>query len=443
VVTPLACGNPGTDYFVDPLNGSDVTGNGSGALGDGGTAPGCAFKTITRAFQVLATGAAPGTRVVVLGPSTLDSSELYPLVVPANVVVTTRGGAVDLGQYAPTVDAFFQLAYPKSGIEGGPGAPLTVWWPANDAIAVTAGSDDTTFVKNTMIRGYTGIGTGIEVYEGARLSIGEGVVVQYGAIGLFVSGHADISVPAGHATTSFNGMTFIDLGNGPTDGGRGIVVEGSITIHGVPGTTPGTGTVVVNDNQGTGLKIDQSYLGSTEPNVIDGLVAHSNGVYYFNHGGFGFPGIFIGGGSTAKLRNSVVLGNAIGVTVGTAQAPTGTRLNGLDRIDLGVGTLADGGSDLGHNVLQAAPGADGNLGTGLCLEVDPGSGTLNAAGNVFSGPRDCAGSSPGSVTLGKFCTDGDVAIVESGVLPDGGVVPGDGGGLPSNHVDTSNCALGQ
>jgi hypothetical protein len=375
--------------------------------------------------------------VIVLGPSTVGPGEVYPLTVPANVVVTTRGGAVDVGRSSPTTyEGFFWLASPKSGIEGGAGAPLTLRTPMNFGIQVRPGSDDTTFVRNLAIQGYQS--TGIFVVPRARLSIGEGVVVTGGYEGVVVSGHADISVPAGHATTSFNATEFQRFGDGSFYGGRGIIVGGSITIHGVPGATSDTGTVVVNDNAGEGVYIDQQGTAAPQENLIDGLVAHGNGLSMYD-GGYAFAGIHVGGGSHVKVRRSVLLGNGVGVEVATATTAGGPRLNGLDAIDLGVAALADGGSDYGHNVLQSA--SDGNKGSGICLAVDPGSGTLNAAGNVFSGPRDCAGSSPGNVVLWRgSCARGDLGMFE---LTDAGLaIAGDAGGFRGNGIDVSNCGIG-
>ena len=112
------------------------------------------------------------------------------------------------------------------------------------------------------------------------------------------------------------------------------------------------------------------------------------------------------------------------------------RLNDLAQIDLGVGGLADGGSDYGHNVVQALPGEGANGGAGICLYVDPNTGTLNAAGNVFAGPRDCAAASPGALTFSNLCgVHADLGIV---TLTDGGLVM-DGGGTLGNDINASNC----
>jgi hypothetical protein len=218
--------------------------------------------------------------------------------------------------------------------------------------------------------------------------------------------------------------------------GQGIVVSGSVSIHGVPGATPGTGTVVVSDNCGTGVH-EAGFTDVTPPeSVIDGLVVYGNGMAGPFCAGYNYSGIFIGGGSNVKIRNSVVLGNGAGVKVATVQTIDGQRLNDLGKIDLGVATLADGGNDFGHNVLQALPDAGANLAFGLCLVVDHNTGTLNAAGNVFAGPRDCAGASPGTLTFSNDCSNHtDLGIITH---TDGGLFM-DAGGTRGNAINAANC----
>lgn len=428
----LACGAPGSDLFVDPVNGSD-NGNGSGKSPSGAPTPECAFKTITHALAALPAIPSPGTRIVVIGPARVDAGETFPITLPANVVLTTQGGDVDL---RPTsgVDSIVFLAHPLSGIRGSAGAALTLWPFMTQGVEVAAGSDDTTFLEDVVINGYQSIG--IQVAPRARLTVGEGVTSRGNLVGMEVDGHATISVPSGHATTSFSRNLHLNEPPPPM-AGNGLVVSGSVTIHGVPGATPETGTVVVSGNCGEGVRV-ANYLGATPPeSVIDGLVVYGNGVSGPSCGGYSFAGMFIAGGSNVKLRNSVVLGNGVaGVEVGTITANDGRRLSDLGKIDLGVATLADGGSDWGHNVLQALPEAGANRGSGLCLFVDHGAGTLNAAGNVFAGPRDCAGASPGALTFSNICNQRtDLGIITQ---TDGGLFM-DAGGTRGNGINAANC----
>ena len=49
------------------------------------------------------TPAAPGTRIIVLGPATLGAAEAIPIILRANIVLTTLGGAVTLRTPEPAV----------------------------------------------------------------------------------------------------------------------------------------------------------------------------------------------------------------------------------------------------------------------------------------------------------------------------------------------------
>lgn len=433
----ISCAAPGSDYFVDPVGGSDDTGTGSGMSSGGAPTPACAFKTITHALQALPATPAVGTRIVVIGPSRVDTGETFPITLPENVVLTAERGDVDVRPTA-FVLAVIRLAHPHSGIRGSSGATLSIW-TGTYGVQVMTGTDDTTFLEDVVVGNPPpgwGVGTAVQVNPRARLTIGEGVTVRGSQIGMAVSGHATVSVPSGHRTTSFSGNAFVGAPP-PPQNGWGIFVSGSLTMNGVPGTSPGTGTVVVNDNDGIGINIDQLGVASPPPIVIDGVVVYHNGVSP-TPGGYTFSGIFITTGSNVTLRNSVVLANgASGIDVRTVTATGIRRLSDLSKIDLGVaGGLADGGNDYGHNVVQALQGEGENGGAGICLFVDPGSGTLNAAGNVFSGPRDCAGASPGALSYSYICgTHADLGIV---TVTDGGLVM-DGGGTRGNDINAANC----
>src|SRR5262249_39843883 len=67
-----ACNN----YYVDPVNGNDLN-TGCPSLGiDAGTSS-CAFRTITRAVQVMGTACAP-TLLHVIGPANVGAGESFP-----------------------------------------------------------------------------------------------------------------------------------------------------------------------------------------------------------------------------------------------------------------------------------------------------------------------------------------------------------------------------
>jgi hypothetical protein len=415
----------GTDYFVDPINGNDATGTGSQTLGDGGPSAGCAFKTLTRALEVIPGLPAPGSRIIVLGPSTVGSSERFPIALRSNLVLTTQGGAVTID--VPSQRIGFYLIGLRSGIQGGAGAPLTIrgQGPTDGTGVRATGTDDSTLLENLSIRGFH---TGIEVTR--RLTIGQGVSSSSNSIGLAVAtsvAHATINVPAGKTTTSFSANA--------TDGIY-VAAGAAIALTGVPGATVGTGTVVTNGNQ-MGLEIVQLSTAPPPPSVIDGLVSFENGA----------SGLHFSAGTRVKVRNSVSLGNFDqGVLVSTAILAA-ARLNDLSGIDLGsTTTLGDGGIDYGHNTFQAVSGSSPNVNSGICVSLDPGSGTLSAAGNTFAGPLDCTAASPGPVGYSGPGTCGsrqDLGLLVNLYL-DGGWVDAAAydagpGGYAGVNVDLSNC----
>jgi hypothetical protein len=441
------CAPPSTEYFVDPANGSD-TGTG---------APGCPLRTITRAIQMLPAFPLPGTRIIVLGPATISTGETFPLILPSDTVLTTQGGAVAIeppvhrgvcpmgnGVVEP---AAVCLASPRSGIQGGAGAPLTIGHPFvpervyDEGLQVFKGADDSTFLENVTIHDFCYGGITV---NGGRLTIRGGVSstnnLGYGIAG---RGHVTIDVPAGQPTTSFSYNS--DFG----------IATGGVDIRGVPGTAPGTGTVVVHDNYNAldcnnnpDLPYQGPYAGlivesnpadpsgtvtyGTTANSVVGLVSYGNRM-----------GINAQGGSNLKVRGSVLL-DPVGVMIQRVSytMPDGGvgYVEDLSRIDLGTtAALPEGGVDYGYNVLTPQTDAGpGYFVTGICLNMDPDAGTLNAAGNVFPGGRDCSGTSPGRLSVSSQCF-GDLGIftyTDAG-YPD--APTDDAGGYAGNYINAANC----
>jgi hypothetical protein len=408
----------GNVYAVDPANGSDQTGN-------GGSTAGCAFKTITRALQVVGAPAEP-TTISVLGPSTVSTGETFPLILPDDVSVTTSGGAVTVD--VPAGKSGFTLSSPNSSIYGGTGAALTISGQGNTAtngIVATTGSAATTEISNLTVTGFED--DGILVQFAGILTIGEGVTstlngtattatTRHDGLHVTGTGNAIINVPQGSTPTHFDGNT-----------NHGILVDGSgsITLTGsVINATAGTGTVTANGNYAAGLWVAQTAGTVAAPapvNSVNGLVAFGN-----TDGN----GIRIVPGSALKLRNSATLGNeASGINVSNEAAFGGS--NDITHIDLGSPATADAGADYGNNALQEALGAAGhNTGVGICLDVRANGGTLLAAGNVF-GTTNCAAAlgDAGAPVLTSNATCG--AGADLGIM-----VAGGGGG---NDINVTQC----
>ncbi|MGH7440439.1 MAG: hypothetical protein ACRENE_32515, partial [Polyangiaceae bacterium] len=441
----------GTDYYVDPVNGDDALGTGSIAPGEGGPSTGCAFKTVTRALDVIPLTAVAGTRIILLGPTTFGAAETMPIRLRAHIVLATQGGAVELDFPRSTFQSnMIVLLGPGAGLQGSAAAPLTLAGLSSyDFISFpdwgvesVKGTDDTTFVENVTLENF-GV-SGVFVAAGGVLTIRQGVV-STGAqqIGLEVAGRATVSVAAGEVPSSFSFNSIYNTFIGaPRVAGAGISVAGagSIAVHGVPGSTPDTGTIVANGNANSGLTLSGSGTSSPSPSVIDGLVSYGNGPSSFIPALDPSGGVVLYGGSNVRMRNSVSLGNVFsGVVVIPlpATTPDAGANDDVSRIDLGTTALLDGGGvDWGHNVLQAADGG-ANGQAGLCLGLDPGSGALAAAGNVFSGV-DCSGASPGAIAASRGQCGAGVDVGFGTYLPDAGAYEA-GPGYAGNDVNVANC----
>jgi hypothetical protein len=423
--TCTTCASPSAaDIYVDPVNGSDTSGTGAQTLSDGGASSNCAFKTITRALQVVGS---PGGAVTihVIGPATVAAGETFPIKIPQNVTVTTQGGAVTVNvpaqasAGAPTVG--FELAHASSGIIGGTGAALTISGQsktANVGVLVLSGSTDGTSLQDLTISNFKN--DGIDIAGGATLSIRQGVSSTGNLDGLNVFGttasHAIINIPNGQRTTSFNQNV-----------NHGILVQqqGYVLITGTPSGNS-TGTVETNANtNGAGVRITQSGTTPTQAQIT-GLVSYGNGLH----------GMHVLGGSNLQLRNSIILANLRnGVMVSTGPSNNGDVSN----IDLGTSS-----SSYGFNTLQASLGNNPNTLSGICLTLPAGSGTLAAEGNIFS-TLNCNADGGTLTSTQDLCGGGkDIGIVAVLRLADGGMLDAaayDAGSssFGGNNIDTNLC----
>jgi hypothetical protein len=404
----------GNKYFVDPVNGNDATATGSGAAG-GQPNPACSFKTVTKALSTVGGFAVPGTQIVVVGSASvtisLDPSEIMPIVVPANVTISTKTGPIHVTLPVTGDPNFgnisgFQLSGDQSGITPDPSAPLILDGSTNTSgigIGVAPGNNKTAILTYVTVQN-TG-GHGIVVTNGT-LNVGQGVTSKGAGTavkkrdGLNISGGTvNINVGSGQAPTSFLNNTQ-----------HGIYVTGAavLNINGSPVVSPspnGQGTVVVGGNANAGVHIFEA-PGAAAMSAVNGLVSWGNLL----------SGMKIYGGSKVKVRNSVFLNNATNGLYVLAFSATGAG-NDLSQIDLGTS------ADHGGNYLQALIGSSPDL-TGVCVSMSSGMGALSlkAAGNIFAGPTDCSVSSAalvrstncsGFVDLGVVSQSGTTVTVDA------------------------------
>ncbi|HEY8086470.1 MAG TPA: hypothetical protein VIF09_01455 [Polyangiaceae bacterium] len=411
----------GTAVVVDPKNGDDATGFGSGTAG--GTANGvCAFKTITYALAHLGTA----KTVNVLGTAHLGTKgagfngETFPLAVPAGVSVI--GGTAPV----PTIEV------PTGTGNAGVGFLLA-----------TAGSVVQSFVLNGNSAGIHGVqaSTG----STAATSIDAVEVTGMAAAGIRVDGTGILTIGAGTQVhnngitgqTELSGLHVTDTGHAVITGGTapikfylngqdGILVDGAGSVHitGTPGTGI-TGNVLTEQNTGSGLVIHQTApaAGSLTQNVVTGLVAVKNTL----------DGAQLFAGSNVVVRGSVFLSNSnSGVHVDSTGAAA-TQTFDVSKIDLGTDTT----TNAGKNTFQAH-GANANTFAGLCLDIQPAkSQSLNAEGNTWvSSTNAVADCSAAKSTL----TENGVGKACLGAVDVGGTGLSAVVAATSNGVDVALCS---
>jgi hypothetical protein len=277
----------------------------------------------------------------------------------------------------------FLLHHPASGLSN-----LTVDGTNHTAsygVYVSAGSDVSTTlasldVQNMARDGIRVAGTGVLTVSGGVHATLNGTSGNP-ADGLHVGdqAHAKIVVLSGDAVHFDHN----------TAHGIYVVAAGSIELSGAPGSG-GAGTITTSFNTAAGLWIEQTPGASVPTNTVTGLVSWANTG----------NGLRIVGGSAATLRQSYILANGSNGILISTYVNGGARNNDTSKIDLGSTT----GPSYGGNTVQAALGGNPNSAAGICLSLDRMAGsTLNAAGNIFSGPTDCS-SSTATLTKNGSCS---------------------------------------
>ncbi|HYQ44170.1 MAG TPA: hypothetical protein VER11_19445 [Polyangiaceae bacterium] len=358
-----------TVYFVDPANGNDSNGTGSAKSG-GQAANACAFKTITRALQVIGSPTqASGAVVKLKGNVGAATGETFPISVPQYVVIQ--------GLTAPVT---VTLAAGKSGfnfvgtgstlkdliLEGGGISDVAVRLATSDLSATL----DAVTVQNTAA-------TGVDVSAGT-LTLLAGTTVQMAGTtaarqeGITVEGTGKLiaKLTTGKISVIKNtaqGIHVIERGS--------VDLEGVVTSNASATPTTFAGTIVVSQNNDANIELNQTGTTPRPLNTLKGVLAT---------GSVNSDGLLILGGTVASVRRSVFVGNG---QSGIRLLHTGTRTNGVNdvsNIDLGKA------NDPGLNVLQGANDQLNNKGAGICIDIDPTQAqTINAQGNLFA-VADCS-----------------------------------------------------
>ena len=403
----------------------------------GGVAnPSCSFRTVTRALQVGGRLRGGGhadrhRRAVRARRVPLDASETLPIIVPANVTITTQDGPIRVNLPAsgdPNLAnvAGFQLARRPARDRARSGGAVTIDGGSQHApgigIGVSPGAGKTASLSYVIVQN-TG-GHGIAVSNGT-LAIGQGVTVTGAGTALkrrdglnVAGGTVNIVVTAGQAPTAFNNNTQ-----------HGIYVTGAavINIAGFPVTCRRPTGRGRSSRTATRSRACASSSRRARATFEHRSTAWSRGRTRRT----GFASTAAG---KVRVRNSVFLANVLNGVYITSY-DTSAAGNDLSQLDLGTA------ADPGRNIMQAALGSNPNL-AGLCVGMSPGLNmalTLSARGNIFAGPTDCATS---TAALVRSTVCGGFADVGRG--PERGHGGGDGRSLarPAAGTDCSRGARG-
>jgi hypothetical protein len=364
----------GNTFYVDPVSGNDVTGTGA-TTSMGNAAPACAFRTVTRALQIIGGAPPVGTKIIVLGDSTVAlrpaPEEKYPIRLPSNVEVRAMSGPIQIND-----NSAFSVVGTAVTIRGFK-------------------------IATTVARSY-----GVEVQPGASLTTGALEISGFSVAGLVSRGRAFL----GDGTSLKN-----NAGEGALATSRGLI---SVELR----TTAPLGGVRFEGNMGYGASvIDQGELllrgnGDARAPTVQVLNNRKGGVRVEPRAVAELRGLFIAGSTAAsgvdvypdslvKIAESTILNNKLGVTV--SQFGSATNLGSI---------LIEE-----SNVLQVSPGGPlaPNSVAGICLAAGHTAlGTspqrLFARRNVFAGPRDCRAASPGGLSSLSACSGArsDVAVVK-------------------------------
>jgi hypothetical protein len=360
----------GNTYHVDPVNGSDTAGTGSGTAG-GVASAACALKTVAKAITLvnaISGGPPTGTKIVVAGPNAVAATEQFPWVVPINTTIHSAGGQVT-GNVTANQDGV-NLLKPNSGIQG-----FTLDGQSHTAVhGILIGGTatvNTVLIQQMTLQNFQDAGIRA---QGTNANVGATIgpnthaktngTAGAGRPGLRITDSAAILInnPTGDSITFENNIGY----------GIEVDLQAKLDLTGTPGATIGQGTVVTSGNTVGGFGIYTSPNGSGNPptTTLTGLVVYNNSLT----GGAAF------GAAQVKIRSSRFYNNPAGLSVLTSLVGGVANPDDVSGIDLGTNAV----SDPGHNVLQSPVNMGQNSSVGLCYAIAPNkSQNLKAFGNTF------------------------------------------------------------
>ena len=357
-----------TVYFVDPVNGSDSNGTGSGKSG-GQVANACAYKTVTRALQVIGSPTqASGAIVKLKGNASAATGETFPISVPQYVVIQGATGPVTVTLAAAKVGFSFDgtgSVLKDLVLEGGGTSDVGVRLPTAGASATL----DSVTVQNTAATGVDVLAGTLTLLAGTTIQMAGTAQARQEGITVEGTGKLVAKLTSGKVSIIKNTAQGVHvLGQGSVD------LEGVVTSNTGVIPTSYAGTIVISQNYQAEVELNQT--GATPPlNTLKGVLATGSVVS---------DGLLVFGGSAAYVRKSVFVGNGLS---GIHLSHTGSRATGnndVTAVDLGKA------SDLGLNVVQGGNDQLNNNGAGICINLDPAQTlSVNAQGNAFA-PGDCS-----------------------------------------------------
>jgi Right handed beta helix region len=395
----------GTDYFADPVAGSDAQ---TGIFPTGIDSPAeCRFGTLGKALSLATTA---GDRVVATtaAPPHPFAGETFPLTVSAGVTLTTSDTVLTPGNY--TID--FGSGAGASAISLGNSSIVEGFTVAsgggNGAASGISITGTGATVDTVVIEGAGPLGSGIKVTGSGLIN----AATVHGAV-------TGVSISTASAVTLQNSS--IDTGGTGISLANGSLVASSVTVDGngangivVSGATASlTGTsLTVDDNAGTGIV--QTGGSATLTLKSGDIFNNSVGGISLSAGAGTLATVNVHDNTGAGITQS---GAASTITLGSGGATTTVHSNTGTGVTISGGTLTVGTTSITGN------GSDGVAASGIATLVSNTGASYTSNGgngiNATSSTLTFNGSAAAPISVSNNTGDGILMT---------------GGGLSANYL---------